>query len=37
MGGLDSLFSNISLEETTDICANILFENTEKVTCLPKI
>ena len=33
MGSLDvsPLFTNISLEETIDICANILFENTEKV------
>ena len=39
MGSLDadSLFTNIPLEETTDICANTLFENTEKVEGLSKI
>ena len=33
MGSLDvdSLFSNIPFEETTDICPNTLFENMEKV------
>ena len=33
MGSLDvdSLFTNIPLEETIDICTNKLFENTEKV------
>ena len=33
MGSLDvdSLFTNILLEETIDICTNTLFENTEKV------
>ena len=32
MGNLDfdSLFTNISLEETINICTNALFENTEK-------
>ena len=32
MGSLDvdSLFTNIPLEETIDICTNTLFENTEK-------
>ena len=36
MGSLDvdSLFINISLEETIDICANTLFENTEIVEAL---
>ena len=33
----DSLFTNIPLEETIDICANTLFENTEKVESLSKI
>ena len=39
MGSLDvdSLFINIPLEETIDIWANTLFENTEKVEDLPKI
>ena len=32
-----SLFTNIPLEETIDICASILFENTEKVEGLSKI
>ena len=27
----DSLFTNIPLEETIDICTNTLFENMEKV------
>ena len=33
MGSLDvdSLFTSIPLEETINICANTLFENTEKV------
>ena len=33
MGNLDfdSLFTNIPLEETINICTNALFENTEKV------
>ena len=33
MGSLDvdSLFTNIPLEETIDICTNTLFKNTEKV------
>ena len=33
MGNLDvdSLFTNIPLEETIDICTNTLFENTEKL------
>ena len=35
--GVDSLFTNIPLEETIDICANTLFENTEKVEGLSKI
>ena len=36
MGSLDvdSLFINIPLEETNDICANTLFENTEIVEAL---
>ena len=39
MGSLDadSLFTNIPLEKTIDICANTLFENTEKVEGLSKI
>ena len=39
MGSLDvdSLFTNIPLEETIDICTNTLFENTEKVEGLSKI
>ena len=39
MGSLDvdSLFTNIPLEETIDICANTLFENTEIVEGLSKI
>ena len=28
---VNSLFANIPLEETIKICANTLFENTEKV------
>ena len=34
---VDCLFTNIRLEETIDICANTLFENTEKVEGLSKI
>ena len=36
MGSLDvdSLFINIPLEETIDICSNTLFENTEIVEAL---
>ena len=34
---VDSLFTNILLEETIDICTNTLFENTEKVEGLSKI
>ena len=34
---VDSLFTNIPLEETIEICANTLFENTEKVEGLSKI
>ena len=39
MGSLDidSLFNNIPLEETVDICTNTLFENTERVDGLSKI
>ena len=39
MGSLDvdSLFTNIPLEETIDICTNSLFENMEKVEYLSKI
>ena len=39
MGSLDvdSLFTNIQLEETIDICTNTLFENIEKVEGLSKI
>ena len=39
MGSLDVdfLFTNIPLEESIDICANTLFENTEKVEALSKI
>ena len=39
MGSLDvdSVFNNIPLEETIDICTNTLFENTEKVEGLSKI
>ena len=33
---IDSLVTNITLEETIDICANRLFENTEKVEGLSK-
>ena len=34
---VDSLFANISLEETIGICTNTLFENSEKVEGLSKI
>ena len=34
---VDSLFTNIPLEETIVICTNTLFENTEKVEGLSKI
>ena len=34
---VNSLFTNIPLEETIDICANIPFENTKKVEGLSKI
>ena len=39
MGGIDvdSLFTNIPLEETIDICTNALFENTEKLEGLSKM
>ena len=39
MGNLDvcSLFTNIPLEEITDICTNTLFENIERVEGLSKI
>ena len=39
MGSLDidSLFNNMPLEETVDICTNTLFENTERVDGLSKI
>ena len=39
MGSLDvdSLFTNIPLEETIDICTNTLFENMEKIEGLSKI
>ena len=39
MGSLDvdSLFTNIPLKGTIDICANTLFENKEKVEGLSKI
>ena len=39
MGSLDvdSLFTNIPLEETIDICTNTLFENMEKVEGLSQI
>ena len=38
MGSLDveSLFTNIPLEEIIDICANTLFQNTERVEGLSK-
>ena len=38
MGNLhvDSLFTNIPLEETIDICTSIVFENTKKVDGLSK-
>ena len=28
---VDSLFTNIALEETTENCTNTLFENTERI------
>ena len=34
---VDSLFVNIALEETIDICTNTIFENTEEVEDLSKI
>ena len=34
---VDSLFTNIPLEETIDICTNKPFENTEKLEGLLKI
>ena len=34
---VDSLFTNIRLEETLNICTNTLFENTERVEGLSKI
>ena len=39
MGSLDvdSLFTNIPLEETIDICTNKLFENMKKIEGLSKI
>ena len=39
MGSVDvnSLFTNIRLEETIDNCNNTLFENTEKVEGLSKL
>ena len=39
MGSLDvdSLFANIPIQETIDICTNKLFENIEKVKVLSKI
>ena len=39
MGSLyvDSLFTNIPLEEIINICTNTLFENTEKAEGLSKI
>ena len=39
MGSLDvdSVFTNIPLEETIDICTNTLFKNMEKVEGLSKI
>ena len=39
MGSLDvdSLFTNMPLEETIDICTNALYENTKKVESLSKI
>ena len=33
----DSLFTNIPIEETIDICANTLFANKEKVEGLSEI
>ena len=39
MGSLDvdSLFTNIPLEETIDVCTNTLFQNTEKLASLLKL
>ena len=34
---IDSLFTNVPLEETIDTCVNTLFENTERAECLSKI
>ena len=34
---VDSVFTNIPLEETIDICTNTLFENTEKLEGLSKM
>ena len=34
---VDSLFTNIQLEEATDICVNILFESMVRAGGLPKI
>ena len=34
---VDSLFTNIQLEDTIDICTNTLLENTEEVESLSKI
>ena len=38
MGSLygDSLFTNILLEETINVCTNTLFENTERIKSLSK-
>ena len=38
MGNLDvdSLFTNIPLDETIDICVNQLFENTDTVECITR-
>ena len=33
---VDSLFTNISLDETVDICVNQLFENTDTIECFTK-
>ena len=34
---VDSLFTNIPLEETNEICTNTVFENTERVKSLSKM
>ena len=34
---VDSLFTNIPLQETIDIYANTLFENTERIEGLSKL